>query len=689
MFNPQKDSVTDYMTTKGDIIVYTGTAPVRQAVGSDGQVMVADSSQTNGIKWTTANSGSKNYFVYNSFENNATTGWSLGTATLTNAFPSGTPTFGSGASVNLSLASVAGAVVAGTYAMSYVSSAATTAGNFVASDAFTIDNEDQAKMLSFSFSYKAQVNTANWSGTSSNSFGVAIYDVTNSAWIQPAGCYNLVQSTGIGKATGTFQTTSNSTSYRLCIFNANATTGANTVYFDSMFLGPQVSSMGAPISDWVQYTPTITGFGTVTTPVFLSRRVGDTLQVRGHFISGTSTAVTAQITLGYNGVNANVTIDSSKNLGEPFGKLTVGTSSTTLFDWAVLPNGGSTYFWVGVQSSTTNALSAALGSSIASSGQTVAFYGEAPISGWSSNTIQSSDAAVNVVAARMYGATASIIGSYSDVAWSTVANDSNGAFSTPNYTTPISGFYDFTGQLALSATSISAGNAISVALYNTTTSTLVEESQSVYYGTSTVTQNISFSYRSIYLNAGTQVKIRIAANSNIPVIVASNTLNFLAISRASGPVTVQASESVTMKYTNSAGTAYSATTVNFTVPFATKVYDSHNAFSSNIFTAPISGRYRITSQVSPIYTSVSAGNDIHDLFIITTGTLDTTGTWARSYYPGNAPNSSINSFCVSNTYYLLAGETLKITATASYSAGAVSLHTDARMNYISIERVGN
>ena len=39
------------LTTKGDVIVYTGTSNVRQAVGVDGSVLVADSTQTNGVKW--------------------------------------------------------------------------------------------------------------------------------------------------------------------------------------------------------------------------------------------------------------------------------------------------------------------------------------------------------------------------------------------------------------------------------------------------------------------------------------------------------------------------------------------------------------------------------------------------------------------------------------------------------------
>lgn len=41
------------LTTKGDVLTHTGAAHVRQGVGANNTILVADSAQTNGLKWAT------------------------------------------------------------------------------------------------------------------------------------------------------------------------------------------------------------------------------------------------------------------------------------------------------------------------------------------------------------------------------------------------------------------------------------------------------------------------------------------------------------------------------------------------------------------------------------------------------------------------------------------------------------
>lgn len=53
----EANEVAAKLTTKGDLLVTTGSALNRLAVGSNDQVLVADSTATNGVKWATPSSG--------------------------------------------------------------------------------------------------------------------------------------------------------------------------------------------------------------------------------------------------------------------------------------------------------------------------------------------------------------------------------------------------------------------------------------------------------------------------------------------------------------------------------------------------------------------------------------------------------------------------------------------------------
>jgi hypothetical protein len=66
------------------------------------------------------------------------------------------------------------------------------------------------------------------------------------------------------------------------------------------------------VTPWVAYTPTFVGLGTVSGVSMFSRRVGDSLQIRGFLTTGTVTASQATMTIGYNGTNSNVTLNTSK-----------------------------------------------------------------------------------------------------------------------------------------------------------------------------------------------------------------------------------------------------------------------------------------------------------------------------------------------------------------------------------------
>ena len=144
--------------------------------------------------------------------------------------------------------------------------------------------------------------TLNWYGTFSTSGTIALddirmyaYDITNSTVITP---------TSISKVNGTdgsfnaqFVIPSTTASIRLGLHIARSSTGSLDVKFDDMFFGliqtPTASSITGPTS----YTPTYTGFGTVSGSNAWYSVVGNMLYGGGYVTVGTPTATEARISL--------------------------------------------------------------------------------------------------------------------------------------------------------------------------------------------------------------------------------------------------------------------------------------------------------------------------------------------------------------------------------------------------------
>lgn len=142
-----------------------------------------------------------------------------------------------------------------------------------------------------------------------------------------------------------------------------------------------IQTVSGVTTPWVTYTPTLVGFGTPSGVSIWSRRVGATIQIRGKFTSGTSTATEARIPMGFNGTSANVTsngtvITSIELAGS------AALSYTGAFATYILIESAVTYLTIGFQSATAAAQTKQNGNVILASGQSMAFIAEVPISGW-------------------------------------------------------------------------------------------------------------------------------------------------------------------------------------------------------------------------------------------------------------------------------------------------------------------
>jgi hypothetical protein len=86
------------LTTKGDLIVATGSAtPVRLPVGVNGQALIADSSQTSGVRWGSSGGASDGVF----YENNQVVATNYTITTGKNAMTAGPVTVNSGVTVTI------------------------------------------------------------------------------------------------------------------------------------------------------------------------------------------------------------------------------------------------------------------------------------------------------------------------------------------------------------------------------------------------------------------------------------------------------------------------------------------------------------------------------------------------------------------------------------------------------------
>jgi len=121
------------------------------------------------------------------------------------------------------------------------------------------------------------------------------------------------------------------------------------------------------------YTPTFTGFGTVSGVSFYYSRVGDALHIQGIFTSGTSTAVEARISLPG---SLSTAFAQSRLVGA------AARSSAAAVMFTVLAGSTENYVKMGIQDGTRTGTAAQNGDQLVSSGNSLSLFATVPINGW-------------------------------------------------------------------------------------------------------------------------------------------------------------------------------------------------------------------------------------------------------------------------------------------------------------------
>ena len=135
-----------------------------------------------------------------------------------------------------------------------------------------------------------------------------------------------------------------------------------------------------PVTAPVAWTPTFTGLGTVTGITAYSWRIGGVLffEVRG--VTGTTQATEARMSLGFNGVDGNVTSASNYPTLQVVGNM---QNASNTGNYPVLIEASKTYVTFGIQTPGVNAgLVKRNGDTISGNTATFSLFGAVRIQGW-------------------------------------------------------------------------------------------------------------------------------------------------------------------------------------------------------------------------------------------------------------------------------------------------------------------
>ena len=696
---------TSPLTTKGDTYIYS-TTNARLPVGSDGQHIIADSNNTNGVRYQ--DQFPKNYIVNSDAEVDTST-WSTYSNTAKNIPVNGT----GGTATGLTFSRSTSSPLFGTASFSMVQTNSTNIQGKGVSIPITIDAGNQAKPLAIQFSYNASSTfvTGNGvtaplnDGTTSTNAGnsdieVFIYDVTNSQLIYVSPQVMVANGANNFQFKGTFQTNSNSTSYRLILHVATANANATgwTYKFDQVFVGALPVCYGAAVTDWVSYTPTL--FGGTNGSTFTNnttngewRRVGSNLEIsiRTNFTGAPGTGTggfswtlptglvidTARLPLVSNTFaalgNGNFAKNSTTNAH------TIITPMYTPFDTTINQTTSVVCYYQGgiTLLSPTNLVTVA-------SGDDIAFTATVPIVGWSSTTVMSNDTDTRVVAARATSSTTTIFAGGTDttVINPTIDFDTHGAYnaSTGIYTIPVSGKYQINAAFEGGAQIASGGPVDRFFIKIKQNSTI--KSSVVPTIAWTNVNSIPYALIADVVNCIAGDTIQIIGNNGWN---ASSTLsgtastNYFSINRLSGPAAIAATESVNARYhssTSTVGTSSSLITI-----YSNKDFDSHNAYSTStgLYTIPTSGKYQVSAALVILGTFTS-GNSTN-IYIYKNG-----AEYTRFDNRG-AGDAAAKNVLLTDIVFCNAGDTIGI----YQDSGGTSptLGSSISQNFISISRVGN
>jgi hypothetical protein len=464
---------------------------------------------------------------------------------------------------------------------------------------FTIDEADQASVMKISFDYNTDDADfsygTNGDASDPSDIQVWVYDKDGTELIQPTP-YTL---DGSGRYEGYFQTDATNDDYRLILHISDDGTDAWKMEFDNFFVGQSQQAHGPAMSDWESFTPT-TSFTNTSTANGYKRQIGDVMQLRYYFVFSGATA------------NATATVDLPEGSIDTT-KLDADGSDTYLGEGQAFESGTQRY-GLKVRYSDTNTLEIAylnetagevdvpaanLGNAApftTSSSDVVSITAEVPITGWSSNTLVSSDADTRAVSLQ-YRATSVTTVDNAIVKFDDIVEDTHNMYSvaTGLATIPVSGRYSIYAITLDTSVADTKFQKLQVKIDG-----VFELGGRLHYNNSGGAQAVSAEVEGeLFLNAGQTVGIYADTDDTSIVTDGDGDYSRLSIHKISGPAQIAASEVVAARaYLNADETNVAAAGLHEIVINAESI-DTHGAFNTSTgrFTAPIAGYYNVRAQI--------------------------------------------------------------------------------------------
>ena len=624
--------------------------------------------------------GLRNYILNPGAEIN-TSGW----ATYADA-AGNIPVNGTGGSPNITWTRTTTTPLKNDASFLLTKDAANRQGEGVSYD-FTIDTASQGKVLTMEFDYV--INSGTFVGSQNISTYsdviVYMYDVTNSQLIEPVSILLDGGPTGVYyHYKGTFQTNTNSTSYRFILHIATTSASAYTLKMDNFNIYPQYANSGTVVTDWQSFTPTFSGFGTTSNVSINYRRIGDSIEIMGSFQCGTTAASAGSFT-----IPSGLSIDTSKAYRavavNGVGHWT-STNSTTqaisssdregllFFDGSAT---GTIYF-AGSNGTTSNLFNKENGSNVTNTNGVITVQCKFPILGWSSSVVLSNETDVRVVAARYKSSAGQSVSSTPAILnFSTKDYDTHGAYSSGTYTCPFSGYYKVSGAVITVNVSISSANTNNMKLYKN--GAYIADMGVVTAQATVNTTHALGGETTIFCNAGDTLAVYVdyATSTSLGT---NDKQNWVSFERISGPSAIATGTIIAARYYDLGTGAVSSTLAGSTTAYATKEYDTTGSYntSNNTYTAPVSGYYRITA--TDVISGTFVAGDTVSISVFKNGS-------AHSQHNNRITAASTNNEynITTDTVYLLAGDT--ITIRHSSSGTSPVFVTNNNGNYFTIEKI--